>query len=186
MSSETVYKEAEDHMQKSMEATRREMSNVRTGKATTALLDGIRVEAYGTQVPLKQVANVAAPEVRLLTVQPYDKGLVGVIEKSIRTSDLGLNPSSDGNLIRVPIPALNEERRKELVKHVRGTVEHGRVAIRNVRHHSLDRLKHMEKAGEITEDEHKRVAKRIQDLTDGSIKKLDDALKAKEGDIMEV
>jgi len=186
MSSESLIKETEGHMQKTLEATKRELASVRTGKATTALLDNIRVEYYGSMVPLRQVANVAAPEPRLLTVQAYDKSIVPVIEKAIRTSELGLNPSSDGSLIRIPIPTLTEERRKDLVKLVRGMVEHGRVAVRNVRHHSNDRLKHMEKEGEITEDEHKRDAKRIQDMTDAHIKKLDEILKAKEGEIMEV
>jgi len=186
MTSEALIKETESHMLKSLEATKRELASVRTGKATTALLDGIKVDYYGSPVPLRQVANVAAPEVRLLTVQPYEKSMVAAVEKAIRTSDLGLNPATDGSLIRVPIPALTEERRRDLVKHARGIVEHGRVAVRNVRHHTNDRLRHMEKSGEVTEDEHKRAAKRIQDLTDGYIKKLDDLLRAKEAEIMEV
>jgi ribosome recycling factor len=186
LSSETVLKETEDHMSKSLEATKRELSSVRTGKATTALLDNLKVDYYGSPVPLRQVANVAAPEPRLLTIQPYEKSLIPVIEKAIRTSEMGLNPATDGNLVRIPIPALTEERRKDLVKVVRGMVEHGRVAIRNVRHHANDHLKQAEKSGEITEDQHKRDAKRLQDLTDGYIKKLDEVLKAKEAEIMEV
>jgi ribosome recycling factor len=186
MSSETLIREAQDHMHKSLDAIKRELSTVRTGKATTALLDGIKVEYYGSPVPLRQVANVAAPEARLLTVQPYDKSLVAAIEKAIRTSDLGLNPANDGGLIRIPIPALTEERRRDLVKVVRGMVEHGRVAIRNVRHHTNDRLKQLEKSGDITEDEHKRDAKKLQDLTDDHVKKLDELLRAKEAEIMEV
>lgn len=186
LSSESLLKETEDHMNKSLDATKRELSTVRTGKATTALLDNVRVEYYGSPVPLRQVANVAAPEPRLLTVQAFEKGLVAAIEKAIRSSELGLNPASDGTLIRIPIPALTEERRKEFVKVVRGMVEHGRVAVRNVRHHAIDRLKQMEKAGEITADQHKRDSKRLQDMTDSHIKKLDDLLKAKEAEIMEV
>lgn len=186
MSAETLLREAENHMQKSFDAAKRELATVRTGKASPALLDAIRVEYYGSPVPLKQLAGVAAPEPRLLTVQPYDKSTTAEIEKAIRASDLGLNPASDGNVIRIPIPALTEERRRELVRVVRNMVEHGRVAMRNVRHHTNDKLRHMEKAGELTEDEHKRVAKKVQDLTDGYIKKLDDLLKAKEAEVMEV
>jgi ribosome recycling factor len=186
MSAEALIREAEDHMQKSLEATRRELATVRTGKASPALLDAVRVEYYGTQVPLKQVAGVAAPEARLLTVQPYDKSAIGHIEKAIRAADLGLNPANDGSIIRIPIPQLTEERRKELAKVVRNMAEHGRVAIRNVRHHTNDRLTRMLKGGELTEDDHKRLAKRVQDLTDGCIKKLDDMLKAKEAEVMEV
>lgn len=186
MSSETLLKEAEDHMNKSVDATRRELSSVRTGKATTALLDNIRVEYYGSMVPLKQVANVAAPEPRLLTIQPYEKSAVAAIEKAIRSSDLGLNPATDGSILRIPIPPLTEERRRDLVKVVRGMVEHGRVAVRNVRHHIGDRLKQLEKTGEISEDQAKRDAKRLQDLTDSHVKLLDEVLKGKEAEIMEV
>src|SRR5262245_27143503 len=165
-----LLKEAEDHMHKSVDATRRELASVRTGKATTTLLDAVRVDAYGAQVPLRQVANVAAPEPRLLTVQVFDKGMVTAVEKAIRSNELGLNPASDGNLIRVPIPQLTEERRRDLVKVVRGMVEHGRVAVRNVRHHTHDRLKQLEKDGGITQDEMRRETKRLQDMTDANIK----------------
>lgn len=186
MSSAALLKEAEDHMHKSVEATKRELASVRTGKATTALLDNIRVEYYGSMVPLKQVANVAAPEARLLTIQPYEKSTVAAIEKAIRTSELGLNPASDGGILRLPIPPLTEERRRDLVKVVRGMVEHGRVAVRNVRHHIGDGLKSLEKSSQISADEVKRDAKRLQDLTDAHIKQLDELLKAKEAEIMEV
>jgi ribosome recycling factor len=181
-----LLKEAEDHMNKSVDAAKRELAGVRTGKATTALLDGVRVDAYGTHVPLRQVANIAAPEPRLLTVQVYDKGMVAVVEKAIRTSDLGLNPATDGSTIRVPIPPLNEERRRELVKVARGMVEHGRVAVRNVRHHAHDRLKQLEKDGGVTQDDLRRDTKRLQDMTDAHIKKLDEMLKGKEAEILEV
>ena len=173
-------------MKKSIEAARRELGTVRAGKATPGLLDSVRVEYYGTQVPLKQVASVAAPEARLLTVQPFDRSAIGDIEKAIRSADLGLNPANDGSLIRIPVPQLTEERRKELVKVARTMVEHGRVAIRNVRHHTNEKLTRMEKGGELTEDDHKRHAKKVQELTDGYIKKLDDLLKSKEAEVMEV
>ena len=186
MEADTLLRESDDHMQKSVEAIRRELAGVRTGKATTSLLDGIRVDAYGTHVPLRQVANVAAPEPRLLTVQVFDKGMVAVVEKAIRNSELGLNPMAEGNLVRVPIPTLTEERRKDLVKVVRGMVEQGRVAVRNVRHHTQDRLKHLEKEGKVTQDNLRRDSKRLQDMTDASIKKLDELLKTKEAEIMEV
>jgi ribosome recycling factor len=186
MGAAEMLREAEDHMIKSVDAAKRELAGVRTGKASPALLDGVKVEAYGATVPLKQVATVAAPEPRLLTVQPYDKGLASAIEKAIRSSELGLNPASDGTILRVPIPQLTEERRRDLVKVVRGMVEHGRVAVRNVRHHVHDRLKKLETGGDITQDEFRRDAKRLQDLTDQHIKKLDDLLRAKEAEIMEV
>lgn len=186
MSAAELLDETDDHMKKSVEATRRELATVRTGKATPALLDGIRVEYYGSAVPLNQVANVAAPEARLLTVQVYDKSALAAVEKAIRGSELGLNPANDGTLIRIPIPQLTEERRKDLVRVVRGMVEQGRVAIRNVRHHTNDRLKQMEKDHELTEDEHKRHLKQVQDLTDSHIKALDEILKAKEAEVMEV
>ena len=186
MSAEALIREAEDHMKKSIDAAKREIATVRTGKATPALLDWVKVEYYGSQVPLKQVAGVSAPEARLLTVQPYDRSSIGDIEKAIRAADLGLNPANDGVVIRVPVPQLTEERRKELVKVVRTMVEHGRVAIRNVRHHTNERLARMEKAHELTEDDHKRLAKKVQELTDGYVKKLDEMLKSKEAEVMEV
>jgi ribosome recycling factor len=186
MSAQDLIRDAQDHMNKSVDACKRELATVRTGKATPSLLDNIRVEYYGSPVPLKQIASVGAPEARLLTVQPFDKSAVGAIDKAIRESGLGLNPSTDGMLIRIPIPALTEERRKELVKVVRGMIEHGRVAVRNVRHHTNDRLKALEKAGEITADDNKRDTKRIQDMTDAHVKQLDDLLKTKEAEIMEV
>lgn len=183
---EALLKEAEDHMHKSLDATKRELATVRTGKASPALLDGVRVDYYGTLVPLKQVATVTAPEARLLVITPFDRSAVGAIEKAILSSEIGLNPSNDGNLIRVPIPQLTEERRKELVKVVRGMVEHGRVAVRNVRHHTNDKFRQLEKDGELTKDQHTRASKQLQDLTDESIKKMDEMLKVKEAEVMEV
>ena len=186
MSADDVLRETEDHMQKSVEATKRELMTVRTGKATPALLDGVRVDYYGSPTPLNQIAGVSAPEARLLTVQPYDKSVSGEIEKAIRAADLGLNPANDGTLIRIPIPQLTEERRKELVKVVGGMIEHGRVAVRNVRHHSNDKLKQFKKDGDLTEDDLERDTKKVQDFTDKYIGQLDELLKAKEHDLMEI
>src|SRR5581483_1882099 len=145
-----VTKFSREHMHKAVENTRRELATIRSGKATTSLLDTVRVDAYGNQVPLNQVASVAAPEPRMLTVQPWDKGLVAAIEKAIRTSDLGLNPAHDGTLIRVPLPALTQERRKELVKVVHKLAEEGRVAVRHARTEGISRAK---KAEHISEDD---------------------------------
>jgi ribosome recycling factor len=186
MSVAEVLREAEDHMKKSIDATRREMNTVRTGKATPALLETVRVEYYGSPMPLNQVATVSAPEARLLTVVPYDKSSLGEIEKAIQGSELGLNPSNDGNIIRIPVPQLTEERRKELVKVVRHMAEQGRVAIRNVRHHANDKLKALEKSGDLSEDDSKREHKNIQDMTDQHIQQLDELLKVKEAEVLEV
>ena len=186
MSVQDLIRDAQDHMNKSVDACKRELATVRTGKASTAILDNVKIDYYGTPTPLRQIASVSAPEARLLTVQPFDKSATGAIDKAIRDAGLGLNPSTDGNLIRIPIPALTEERRKELVKVVRGMIEHGRVAVRNVRHHTNDRLKALEKDGDITADDNKRETKRIQDMTDAHVKQLDELLKTKEAEIMEV
>lgn len=186
MSADDVLLETEDHMQKSIEAAKRDLATVRTGKATPALLDGVKVDYYGTPTPLNQVAGVHAPDARLLTVQPYDKSAMGEIEKAIRAADLGLNPSNDGTLIRIPIPQLTEERRKELVKVVGGMIEHGRVAVRNVRHHSNDKLKALKKDGDLTEDEFERHTKQVQDLTNTYVAQLDEMLKHKENELMEI
>jgi ribosome recycling factor len=170
-------------MDKAMESARKEFSAIRTGKATTALLDLVRVDAYGNQMPLNQVASVAAPEPRLLTVQPWDKGLSAAIEKAIRDSDLGLNPASQGGIIRVPIPALNEERRRDLVKVVHKLAEEGRVAVRHHRHEALTLLKKLE---HVSEDEKKHAEKDVQKVTDDHIRHIDEMVKSKEAEIMEV
>ena len=170
-------------MDKAMESTRKEFAAIRTGKATTALLDIVRVEAYGNVMPLNQVASIAAPEPRLLTVQPWDKGLVQAIEKAIRDSDLGLNPATQGGLIRVPIPMLNEERRRELVKVVHRFAEEGKVAVRHARTEGIARIK---KTEHISEDEKKHGEKELQKLHDDHIRMVDEAVKAKEAEIMEV
>jgi len=178
-----LLKHARDLMHKAVENTRREFSGIRTSKATTSLLDVVRVEAYGTHVPLNQVAMVAAPEPRLLTVQPFDKALAQVIEKAIRDSDLGLNPATQGMLIRVPIPALTEERRRDLVKVVHKLGEEGRVAVRHARGDAHAKIKKLDK---IAEDDRIRGEKDLQKVTDENIKQIDQLIAAKEAEIMEV
>jgi ribosome recycling factor len=170
-------------MDKAVEAVKREFSTVRTGKATTALLDLVRVEAYGNEMPLTQVASVAAPEPKLLTIQPWDKTLLKAIEKAILASDLGLTPSNDGNLIRIPLPPLTEERRKELVKVIHKFAEEGRVAIRYARSDTINKIK---KAEHVSEDEKKKAEKDAQKVHDEHLKLVDAAVKAKEAEIMEV
>jgi ribosome recycling factor len=178
-----LVKLAREHMHKAVESTKRELSGLRSNKASTALLDTIRVDAYGSHVPLNQVGMVAAPEPRLLTIQPFDKGLTQAIEKAIRDSDLGLNPASQGNLIRIPIPALSEERRRELVKVVHKLAEEGRVAIRHGRTDALHKIKKVE---HISEDEKTRAEKEIQKIHDEHIKQIDAVIHTKEAEIMEV
>jgi ribosome recycling factor len=178
-----LIKHARELMQKAVENTRREFSGIRSGKATTSLLDIIRVEAYGSQVPLNQVGMVAAPEPRMLTVQPFDKSLSSTIEKAIRESDLGLNPANQGGLIRIPIPPLNEERRRDLVKVVHKLAEEGRVAVRHARGEAHAKIKKLEK---IAEDDRTRGEKELQKLTDDHIKQIDQLITAKEAEIMEV
>ena len=178
--------EVSAHMDKSVEAIRNEFATVRTGKAATALLDLIKVEAYGQQMPLNQLATVAAPEPRLLVVQPYDPSQLGGIEKAIMASDLGLVPNNDGKIIRIPIPPLTEERRKELVRLTHKVAEEGRVAIRNIRHDANKRIHQSQKDGAISEDEMHRQLKEIQDLTDKHIASIDQMLERKELEVMEV
>jgi ribosome recycling factor len=176
-------KHARQLMDKAVDAVKRELSTVRTGKATTALLDLVRVDAYGSEMPLTQVASVAAPEPRLLTIQPWDKGLVKAIEKAILASDLGLTPANDGTVIRVPLPPLNEERRRELVKVVHRFAEEGKVAVRHARTEAIARIK---KTEHVSDDEKKHAEKELQKLHDDHIRMVDDAVKAKEAEIMEV
>jgi ribosome recycling factor len=174
---------ARDLMHKAVESTKREFSSIRSGKASTSLLDIIRVEAYGSHVPLNQVAMVAAPESRLLTVQPFDKSLAHTIEKAIRESDLGLNPATQGNLIRVPLPALSEERRKDLVRVVHKLGEEGRIAVRHARTDTLAKIKKLERT---SEDDKRHAEKEIQKLTDDHIKQIEALIHAKEAEILEV
>jgi len=176
-------KQARQAMDKAVEAVKREFATVRTGKATTALLDLVRVDAYGSEMPLNQVASVAAPEPKLLTIQPWDKTLLKAIEKAILTSDLGLTPANDGAVIRIPIPALTEERRKELVKVVHKFAEEGRVAVRHARTDAISRIK---KTEHVSDDEKKHAEKEVQKLHDDHLKLVDAAVKAKEAEIMEV
>ena len=178
-----LLKHARELMHKAVENTRKEFSSIRTGKATTTLLDTVRVDAYGSTVPINQVGMVAAPEPRLLTVQPFDKSLAPMIEKAIRDSGLGLNPASQGNLIRIPIPALTEERRKEMVKIMTRLGEEGRVAVRHARGDANAKIKKLEK---IAEDDRTRGEKDLQKVTDEHIKQIDQLIAAKEAEIMEV
>ncbi len=179
-------KEARAQMEKALEAMRREFSGVRTGKASPALLDVVRVDAYGSKMPLNQVASVSAPEPRLLVVQPWDKGLVPAVEKAIRNAELGLNPATDGGVIRVPIPALNEERRKEMVRMLHKLAEEGRIAVRHARQEANKALKQKQADGEVSEDDARRQMDEVQKLTDEYIGKIDHLLKAKEEEVMEV
>ena len=176
-------KHAKQLMDKTVEAVKREFATVRTGKASTALLDLIRVEAYGNEMPLTQVASVAAPEPKLLTIQPWDKTLLKAVEKAILASDLGLTPSNDGNIIRIPVPPLTEERRKELVKVIHKLAEEGRVAIRHARTETMGKIK---KTEHVSEDEIKKAEKDLQKVHDEHLKLVDAAVKAKEAEMMEV
>jgi len=181
-----VLQDATTRMDKSIEATRHEFNTVRTGRASAALLDRITIDYYGQQTPLKQLATVNAPEARLLTVQPFDPGSIKQIERAIQESDLGLTPSNDGKVIRLPIPQLTEERRKELVKIVRQMAEEGRIAIRNIRRDAMQHLKEAVHEGEIGDDEERRAEERVQKLTDEHVHSIDELLKHKEAEIMEV
>jgi ribosome recycling factor len=177
---------ARQRMEGAIEAMRREFAGVRTGKASPALLDTLRVEAYGSQMPLTQVGTVTVPEPRLITVQPWDKTLIRDIERAIRESDLGLNPSNDGNLIRIPIPPLTEERRKEYVRLLHKLAEEGRVAVRQARKDANDDIKHRQKDGELSEDEARREQEEVQKLTDQYVHRVDELLKKKEAEVLEV
>jgi len=177
---------ARQRMEGAIEALRREFAGVRTGKASPALLDSIRVEAYGSMVPLNQVGTVAAPEPRMLTVQPWDKGVIKDVERALRESDLGLNPSNDGNLIRIPIPPLTEERRREYARLLHRFAEEARVAVRHVRKEANDEVKHRQKDESLSEDDVRREQAEVQKLTDAYIQKVDELLKHKEAEVMEV
>jgi len=181
-----LLQDAREHMEKSVDATRTKFGSVRTGRATPHLLDRINVDYYGAQTPLKQLATVSAPEARLLTVQPYDKNSIKGIERAILESDVGLTPNNDGSIIRLQIPELTEERRKELVKVVRNLAEEGRVAIRNIRRDVMHDLRELKDAGEAGSDDEHRAEDSLQKLTDEKIKELDAVLKAKEEEILEV
>jgi ribosome recycling factor len=181
-----LLKDAREHMDKSVDATRTKFGSVRTGRASPVLLDRINVDYYGAITPLKQLATVSAPEARLLTVQPYDKSSIKNIERAILESDIGLTPNNDGSVIRLQVPELTEERRKELVKVVRTLAEEGRVAIRNIRRDVMHDLRELRDAGEAGTDDEHRAEEALQKLTDEKIKELDAVLKAKEEEILEV
>ena len=181
-----IRKESEERMQKALEVLRHELATIRTGKATTALLDGVKVDYYGKLSPLSQIANVSVLDVHTLAIQPWDKSMVEPIQKAIQMTNLGLNPIKDGERIRVPIPALNEERRRELVKLTKKFGEDSKVAIRNIRRDSIEHLKKAEKAEHLSEDERKRGEGEIQKMTDKYTKDIDGLLGVKEKEIMEV
>jgi ribosome recycling factor len=183
---EALVKDTSARMERSIEAFRKELGKVRTGRASFSLLDGVKVDYYGTLTPLQQVGTLSVPESRLITVTPWDTKMIGPIEKAIQGSGLGLNPSSDGKTVRIPIPPLTEERRKELAKLVRKMGEDARVAVRSVRREAIEKLKDREKKKEISEDVVKRGQERIQKETDAHVKKIDEILKSKEQEILEV
>jgi ribosome recycling factor len=178
--------DAKERMNKSVESTRGEFATVRTGRATPHLLDRITVDYYGNPTPLKQLANVAASDARLLTVTPFDKSAIGAMEKAIQESDVGLTPSNDGNLIRLQIPEMTEERRREMVKVVHGVAEEGRVAIRNIRRDIMSDLRDLKKEGEAGEDDERRAEADLQKQTDAAVAEIDSLLKGKEEEILEV
>jgi ribosome recycling factor len=181
-----ILREADEKMRKAMEVVRQELVKIRTGKATTTLLEGIKVDYYGTQTPLTQVGNVSVADIHTLTIQPWDKSMLDPIVKAVQTANLGLNPVSDSGIVRVPIPALNEERRRELVKLSKKFGEDGKVAIRNVRRDAIEHLKRSEKAEHFSQDDRKKGEAEAQKLTDKHIKEIDDLLVFKEKEIMEV
>jgi ribosome recycling factor len=183
---EEVFADARAHMHKTLEALRRDLAALRTGRASPALLEHIRVEYYGAPTPLVQLASISVPEPRLLVVKPFDRNTVKDIERAILKSDLGLVPNSDGVLIRIPIPPLTEERRRDLVKVARKHGEEGRVAIRNIRREAKELIEELEEDGDVSEDESRRAQERLQQLTDETIAQLDRMLAAKEQEIMEV
>ncbi len=183
---ESLQKDVSAKMARSIESFKKELGKVRTGRASFSLVDGIKVDYYGTPTPLQQVGTLSVPESRLITITPWDAKMIGPIEKAIQASGLGLNPVNDGKIVRIPIPPLTEERRKDLVKLVRKMAEDARVAVRNIRREAIERVKEKEKKKEISEDEMKRGQERIQKETDSFIRKVDEILKAKEQEIMEV
>ena len=183
---ESVHSETEERMGKTVENLKKEFSRIRTGRATPSLLEGITVEYYGTIMPVNQVATITIPEARLILIQPWEKNMLGPIEKAIQASDLGLNPLIDGNIIRLPIPALTEERRKELYKNCKKISEESKVAIRNIRRDSNEEIKKAEKDKEITQDEREKGLDETQKLTDKFINAIDEQLAVKEKEIMEI
>lgn len=186
MSPHAIQTETQQRMQKVIDSFKKEISRIRTGRATPSLLDGIQVDYYGSQVPVNQVANISVPDARMIVIQPWEKSMLTVIEKAIQVSNLGLNPQNDGNLLRLPIPPLSEERRKEIFKSCKKIGEDSKVAIRNIRRDANDRMKKEEKDKLITQDEEKKGMDEIQKTTDRFIKMIDDLLVQKEKEVMEV
>ncbi|MBO5360273.1 MAG: ribosome recycling factor [Clostridia bacterium] len=182
----TVYSYADEKMTKTISALKNEYASIRAGRASAAVLDKIRVDYYGTPTPVNQLAAVSVAEARILTIQPWDKSVLGGIEKAIQASDIGINPQNDGTVIRLTFPPLTEDRRKEIVKTIRATSEDSKVAIRSIRRDCMDKLKKMEKASEITEDDLKDGEKQIQDKTDKYIKEIDSIAADKEKEVMEI
>ncbi|WP_102346914.1 ribosome recycling factor [Bacillus sp. Marseille-P3661] len=183
---QTVLKNAKEKMNKAIQSYKRELATIRAGRANPSILDRIQVDYYGAPTPLNQLSSITVPEARLLVIQPYDKSVLNDIEKAIQKADLGLSPSNDGNIIRISIPPLTEERRKSLVKEVKGLAEEAKVVIRNIRRDANDDLKKLEKDGQITEDEHRGFNEDVQKETDAHIKEIDNITKEKEKEIMEV
>lgn len=181
-----ILRETDNKMKKAVEVVRQEFIKIRTGKATTTLLDGIKIDYYGSLMPLNQVGTVSTPDIRMITVTPWDKAMIGPIEKAILAANIGLNPANDGTVIRVPVPPLNEERRKELVKLIKKFAEDGKVALRNVRRDAIEHLKKAEKEEHFSEDERKRGEEDVQKLIDKHIKEIDSLVVHKEKEIMEV
>ena len=178
--------EAKSAMDKALRKLRAELQKIRTGRANTALLDGIQVDYYGVPTPINQLANLGTPDPRLIVISPFDKGVLGAVEKAILASDLGLTPSNDGKVVRIPIPPLTEERRKELVKHVHRIAEDHKVGVREARRDALSMLKDLETEGAIPKDDRHREEKKIQGVTDDHIKKIDEMTAQKEGEILQV
>ncbi len=181
-----ILTDAKGGMHKAIDSLKKELTKVRTGRASISLLDDVRVDYYGTPTPLNQVGTLAVPEPRLITIQPWEKPLIPEIEKAIMKADLGLNPASDGQIVRIAIPALTEERRKEMAKLAKGIGENAKISIRNARRDANDLLKQMEKDKDISEDDLKRGEKEVQDLTDNFVKQIDDIVAAKEKEVMEI
>src|SRR5215469_202409 len=181
-----TYSQLRSRMEKAVEDFRKALAATRTGRASVHMLDSVNVEYYGSQMPINQIATVHAPEPQLITVQPYDPSQLGTIEKAIRTADLGLNPMNDGKIIRVPVPPLTEERRRDMVKHLHKVLEEHRTAVRNIRRDGNDAIKKAMKDKKITEDDEKKALEEIQKLTDDEIKKMEDMSKAKEKEVMEI
>ncbi|MEO8287445.1 MAG: ribosome recycling factor [Chloroflexota bacterium] len=183
---EDILKDAEERMKKAIDALKRDLITIRTGRATPALIDRLPIEYYGTPTPLNQLATINAPEPRLLLVQPYDKSSLSIIEKALQKSEQGFNPSNDGRVIRIPIPALTEERRREMVKQVKHKVEEGRISIRNIRRDALQDLKEMENEKMISTDDHKRASEKMEDLVHKYVREAEHTGDAKEAEVLEV